>query len=36
LALATLDQMRKQYNFKIKGAKEFAPRNEITTLAIPI
>jgi hypothetical protein len=31
-----LDQMRKQYDFKIKGAKVFAACNEITRLSKPL
>jgi hypothetical protein len=30
-----VDQMRKQYDFKIKGAKIFAVCNEITRLSRP-
>jgi MoxR-like ATPase len=31
-----VDQMRKQYDFKIKGAKVFAACNEITRLSRPL
>jgi len=31
-----VDQMRKQYDFKIKGAKVFAACNEITRLSKPL
>ncbi|HYV52036.1 MAG TPA: hypothetical protein VE971_01970 [Candidatus Eisenbacteria bacterium] len=31
-----IDQMRKQYDFKIKGAKVFAACNEITRLSRPM
>ncbi|MGB6594869.1 MAG: ATP-binding protein, partial [Candidatus Nitrosopolaris sp.] len=31
-----IDQMRKQYDFKIKGAKVFAAANEITRLSRPL
>jgi hypothetical protein len=31
-----VDQMRKQYDFKIKGAKLFAACNEITRLSRPL
>ena len=31
-----VDQMRKQYDFKIKGAKVFAACNEITMLSRPL
>ena len=31
-----VDQMRKQYDFKINGAKVFAPCNEITRLSTPL
>jgi len=31
-----VDQMRRQYNFRIKGAKVFAARNEITRLSKPL
>jgi hypothetical protein len=31
-----VDQMRKQYEFKIKGAKVFAACNEITSLSRPL
>ena len=31
-----VDQMRKKYDFKIKGAKVFAASNEITRLSRPL
>jgi hypothetical protein len=31
-----VDQMRKRYDFKIKGAKVFAACNEITRLSRPL